>query len=829
MKNYKELIIRYLKCHRKRTLLTIIGIILSTTLLCSAGIMGESLQNTMLENVKENYGNFHVAFSELNENQVNMLENNIKIEEVGYKIDAALDQLSKNQTLVVTGSNKTVFEMLYYTLDKGKMPEKNNEIALEGWVLDNMKPRPHIGDKIQLDLSFLGGSKGEIKENLSSKAVKKQFWLTGILKNKDSSQYAGASTAIVTLNTAKELLNNQNIKYSAFVRIKKEYSIQNSIKEIQSSIGAKDDQVHQNSAVLSTLQQNRYNSINMAVFMIEFMAIAIIIIATIAVIYNAFNISVLERIHQFGVLRSIGTTPVQIRTIVFGEALLLSIIGIPLGLLCGIAAVKGVIGLFAMKSMAFFGGMKVSVSANILLGTSFLALATVLLSALGPAYTAGRVSPMEAILNTTKPNRGKYKSRRHPILHRIIGIEAVMAIENLKRNRKRFFFTVFSISLAVTLSIFFTCFMDILNRGTNSDANFHRDFAIDRPFTQDDSGFTLKDYEDITNIPGVKNVYRLMQKNVSASINGNELSSNYKTYLKKNRVSSSSSYSIDSHLFGYRDNELKLCESHLIKGSIDSKLMDKENGVIISQEIKINGVKMDASSYRVGDEIELLLPHPVKVKIIGILDRTPLLYNAELDKYTVITTEKVFKKLTDINTFARFDIELSRSADLSLVKSKLQNISERITQGRILDFNSNMSNTFQTEIAIILYAIVAVISIIGILNIINTISTNIILRMREFGILRAVGMTLEQMKKMIRIEGILYGIIGTFYGGIAGYVLSRILYNYFSKLRDIPWHFPWIALLTAGIIASLIGILSSSISLKRISKMEVVDAIRGEE
>lgn len=441
MRSYKEITARYLKSNKRRTILTIIGIILSMSLLTSAGVFGESLKATMLDGIRQDYGNYHVAFSGLDESQVKLLQNNAKVDSVGYSQSVATYSISKNQNLTIFGGNRYFYDVMYYKNKIiGKLPKNDNEIALEKWVLDAMNIKGRVGEHITLDLYVAHSQNGFNDKSLKMnelKPIKKDFILSGIIENKNGSMSSGQSIGFITTDAAKKLTGINDLKYTAFVTIKKEFQIQTTIKELQKNLNLNDNQVQQNNAYLTALSQSGNNSNNNAVTSVELIVAIIIIITTIAVIYNAFHISTLERIHQFGVLRSIGATPRQIRTIVLREALLLSAIGIPLGLLFGTLAVKIAMGIFMTYSAAI-PNFTMNISPTILILSATIGLVTILISAYGPAISAGRVSPMEAILNNARQSIGKFKRKRHPIIEKIIGIESIMAYENLKRNKGAF-------------------------------------------------------------------------------------------------------------------------------------------------------------------------------------------------------------------------------------------------------------------------------------------------------------------------------------------------------------------------------------------------------
>lgn len=830
MRSYREIASRYLKSQKKRTILTIVGIILSISLLTAAGIMGQSFKNMLEDNVRQQYGNYQVAFENIDRGQLEKLQKNVKIESIGYRIIAGTAQVTKTRNIMIAAGNEAFLDVMYMKLSRGRLPEKENEIALEQWMLDNMKNKPDVGSKIKLKLKVQGMPEGK---NMAAR----EFTVTGIFGNAPVSQFTGMSIGFVTAETAASILNNDSPGLDAAVNIRHGIPLQAAIAEIADSIGVKQKDAHQNTAVLSLDSQGGNQTINRSVMIVEFILIFVILISTVAVIYNSFHISVLERIHQFGVLRSVGTTPRQIRAIVLREAFVLGIIGIPAGLFCGVLGVKVVMGIFALQSSSYFGALQIIIQPSTLILAAALGFVTLLLSAFGPAITAGRVSPMEAILNRGARNRIKRKRGKHPLLMKLFHVEGVMAAENLVRNRKRFAVTVFSMSIAIVLFIFFSTFMDLLNIQLNT--SFEKDFAVDRPFNSDSPGFTQKDYDDAAAIPGIKKVYRVMEKNQTALLTGSQATDQYKkalgadTAAKMVKSGGEEYYGMTSRFYGYRETELDLYKPNIVSGGIDIAKMNMENGVLVSQVARAGKDDVAVSDLKVGDELLIADPkgtdEPVRLKVMGILDRMTLAYTGGSAMYGIVTTEEVLKKLTGLDEYSRFDIELSHSADKTAVKERLGEIAARVEEGRLLDFVTNSMKVLRMEMGVVLYGLVSVISLIGALNIINTISTNLILRIREFGTLRAVGMTPKQIKGMIRLEGIFYGLAAAFYGSIVGCLLSRLLFNYINQIRGLTWHLPWQTAIEGCIAAILIGLAASAAPLKRITRMNVVESIKAEE
>lgn len=846
MKSYRGLSLRYLKKQKKRTLLTVIGIILSVALLCAAGIMGESLKNNLVENTKQMYGDFHVSYENLDLGQIGKLQRNLKVDGVGYYARIGTSTITKTQKLLLMAGNPEMVHMVRYELASGRLPEKAGEIVLEQWILDNMKERPALGDTFRLDFTTesrqnAGGETASGKSPGGGRTESREFRLVGTFKNTDGSMVMGMSFALVGFDTAREILKEDTLNYETAVRIRGGMDYQEVIRELNGVLQADPKKVHQNTAVLSIESQGRNNSVNRSVFLIQLILISVIILSTVAVIFNSFQISVLERIHQFGVLRSVGATPRQINRIVLGEALLLAVVSIPPGLACGVLGVKTVIGLFSLQSSAFFGSMKVIIHWQTIVFASLLGLMTILASAFAPAITAARVSPLEAVLNRSRGVRKRLKvNRLFPA--RIFRMEGVMAGRNLGRNRKRLFVTVFSMSVGIILFIFFNTFIAELYM--ELDTSFRKDFSLDKPFSSNKPGFTNADYKYAASIPGVKTVYRLMQKESSVLLPSGQTTEEYRNIAGDKfgglnyDLNGAKYYRQPSAIYGYRDSELGLCRKSLTGGRIDSARMNQVNGVLVSQGFyfKEKDDIVQASDLKVGDQI-LMLPgrsavqgeKPVRLTVVGILEKMPLVYTADSPVYGLITTEEVFRRITGIDTFTRFDIELNKGAQLNLVSARLSDVKANVEEGRLLEFSESSMKTIGTQISVILFGLVTVISIIGALNIINTISTNLILRIREFGTLRAVGMDPDQMRRMIALEGIFYGLLASIYGTAAGFLLSKILHNNINEIKALRWQVPWDAAAEACAAAILIGLLASLVPLKRIAALNITESIRAEE
>ncbi|QIB27963.1 ABC transporter permease [Caloranaerobacter azorensis] len=420
MKKYSDITVKYLKNQKKRTILTIIGIILSVALISSIPTMFYSMQKSEIKMVKQTVGDFHFAYSNVEYDLLNRLKNNPKVEDISVQVDVIKDiTFNGKYKITITELNKKGFEMLPIHIKQGRLPQNNSEILIEKWALEKMDNKPGINDKVVFDVN------GE----------NKQYTVVGILENRINSQYLGETRGFTLLEKIP-----RDKKINIYLKLKNRISIKNNIEEFEKMKGK--GKFATNERLLRLLLQSSDSKGNKAIFIICGILVGLVVISTVAVIYNAFHISVLERIKQFGLLRSIGATPRQIRKIVFKEATLLSVIGVPIGIVSGIFGLKLVLFIVSRGGGILIKANEVEVSPYIIIGSILLGFISVYLSAFLPANTASKISPLDALNNRGSIKKEKIKKKKG-IIYRFLNIEFAMAYKNIKRNRKRFRITIF--------------------------------------------------------------------------------------------------------------------------------------------------------------------------------------------------------------------------------------------------------------------------------------------------------------------------------------------------------------------------------------------------
>lgn len=873
MRNYGEITYRYLKGQKKRTLLTIMGIILSVALITSIGTMVISARDMMIQNEIKRNGDYHAIFTDTPGEQVQNIENYTDIEKSWLTNQIGIAALGKTSDqeqedsdappyryVDIRGYDQDAFINLPITLKDGRLPKNDGEILLEYWLPDYMPGNLKIGDVITLPIGIRIDEKGnELSVN---------SWANNeIFEEKDARKYTVVGffqpsfvsvgqymTRGITFLDRKSLSADEH--YNVYIKMTSVKGVTKKAEQIAQSIelpqlieddGSSHYNIQYNNRLLRLSAQSVNVDVNNSLISILISVVILIMVSTIAVIYNAFHISVLERISQFGVLRCVGASPKQIKNIVLKEAMILSIISIPIGLICGVLAMQIVMYFVGKFNFDLFEGLTILVSPMVFIVSAVIGFVTVFLSALGPAKQASRIPALEAVRNTGNFKKESFdKIKKSSFSRRLLGVEGEIAYKNLKRNSKRFKITLFSMIISIVLYIVFSSFMSYILKANNINSSEMGDFMIwNNGGSSEQKEFDDSIYRDLRKLSSVDKVFYYQRYSAQMLVPDDKMnpkfvkSSPFAKDYKRNGF-----FEIyNNELYGYEDENLDAFKPLLKKGDINIDALNKENGVLIVQTSHIQGTGkaeiMDIVDYKIGDEITITAdssdedPEYYKLKIFGILERNLLEEPYNLNDGTIIiTTKDVYKRIKGTEYNPILLIIAQREQGLETIREYLKVTLDQkpsytyIDRAKQAEENRNVAAT----ISIFLYGFVVVITLIGSLNIINTISANLLLRTKELSMLKAIGMTKNGIKKMVSIEATLYGVIASIYGSIIGTGLSYLLYHFISDgLQDFPWVAPWRHILISVTGATLIALLSGYLPLRNINHKNIVDNMRMEE
>lgn len=413
----------------KRTILTLIGIILSVALISTIGLFMKGTQISQIENTKKRLGySFHAVVLNYDESILKKIKYNPQIESFGLMSQGETVQVGE-AAVQMNFADENALEFLKHSVIKGRLPSNDQEVAIDPWVLPYIKDNIQIGDSFQLN--------------------EKKYKLVGFLSDSVYTQ----ENKVGRLLTYKSKFSTGEGKI--LVGISPEANFNEVLEGIKTISGENNINI---SEELIQLEKPGYNNSIMATLIIT---ISIVVIATVVVIYNAFQISVVERTRQFGLLRSIGATRKQIRQIVLREATFLAVIAIPLGIICSLIALASLQFTFSLLMENSKGVSIFHVDWKILLISSIITFLSVIASSLYPAYFAGKISPLLAISSRLSIKKEQIKKQKNYILRKPVSFPLSMAMKNVKRNKNRYTITILSIIISSVLFITFSYLMNV--------------------------------------------------------------------------------------------------------------------------------------------------------------------------------------------------------------------------------------------------------------------------------------------------------------------------------------------------------------------------------
>lgn len=511
----KTLTLKNLKLNRKRTIVTIVGIILATALLSALVTLVSSFQCSMIEYQKQKGGDFHVKFSNVKMSELSEFKNNRNIESTFETMGMGFAKLDgcKNEDkpyAYVMATDEAGFERGCFKLIEGRMAKNEDEIVIPRHLKTNGRIDIKVGDEITLDVGkrYDSNTESVISENCAyeheaetlTDNVTKHYKVVGIMERPGygMEDYSAAGYTFVTYsdelaaidNGAKSEASEADTTLTVYSRytqkaLRNKDAVTADIIGVDEKLFAKANNssvemsAEESDRFLKEMENAKYDIyINgflisyecvfpidgtfKALFTVATVVALIIILTSVYCIKNSFNISITEKIRQYGMLASVGATRRQIKSSVKTEAAMLGVVGIPVGTMSGILAslvLVKVVNALSAGWLNFALSFHTSLPALIL--AVILSIATIYFSATGSARRAAKVTPLEAIRNTKEIKIKSAKLKTPEIIGRIWGIGGVISYKNIKRNNKKYRTTVTSIVICSVTFIVISYFMSM--------------------------------------------------------------------------------------------------------------------------------------------------------------------------------------------------------------------------------------------------------------------------------------------------------------------------------------------------------------------------------
>ncbi len=784
MKHYLDLIKISAKQHRKENRMTRLCIALAVFLVTVIfGMADMEMRSQMIQSVKS-YGNWHAAFV-LDEEQGALLgarpevKNSARYGVLNYYLKDGY-QIQGVET-AVCGFDKELMEMFPdVEILEGTLPENAGEAVLN----ESAKTR-------------FGVQTGDTVEMTIPQGETRQYRVTGIARE----------MALMAEHDAFGMFLNTE-GYSAlcpeetgaareeiyYVQFRPWCNIQKAIAEIGAQFGLQPEEMRQNVQVLALMFQSR-DSYMMQFYFVAAVLALLVMIAGVLMITASMNSNIARRTEFFGMLRCLGATGGQVTRFVRREALGWCRTAIPAGVAAGILVVWVLCGILRFLSPGLFEGLPVfgisfpGTAAGIIVG--FL---TVLLAARAPAKRAAKVSPLTAVSG----NGGTVQEAKHAANTRFFKVDTALGIHHASGSRKNFWLVTGSFGFSIILFLSFSTAIDFMHHAITPLRPSAPDLYI---YKEDNSNQIPSGLdEELEHNPGVKRAFGRSYGQITTA-DGRLL-----------------------ELISYEGHQFQWAEKSLTEGSLEDAVSGKGALSVFREEDTLR----TGSSILVsvdGKEQELF--------VAGVLGDVPFTHgtagNAGNTAGMVICSEELFQKLTGESDYAVLDIQLERDADDAQVQ-EIRRTCEQACRSGFAYSDKRIGNQevkgASYSMSVFLYGFLGVIALISFFNIVNCIAMGVSARMKEYGAMRAIGMSVRQVIRMTAGEALTYMFFGMALGCAAGLPLNRMLFTALVTSRwGEAWSLPGWEMLVISVIMA--GSVCAAVAgpAAQIRKMTVVDTI----
>lgn len=816
----RRLTIKTMKANKLRNIFAVVAIALTTLLFTSLFTIGIGINESLeKETMRQSGGSAHASFKYLNENQFNKIKVHSLIKDFGYSIMVSMGknkEFLKHHTEVRYATDKLA-EMYFSYPTTGKMPQSENEVVTSTKVLDLLGIPHELGKTIKLDYSVQGEKRS------------KELVLSGFYESDKASQFSmiWVSKPFIDKELAsidlynKEFTSEDSGYISLEVMFKNSIGIKENVDKVLKDSGYSGEKGDEN--YIATGINWAYMSTNSNSEMIlPILVVSILIILTgYLIIYNIFQISVIKDIRAYGLLKTIGTTPKQIKKIIRNQAFLLSFIGIPIGLVLGF--IIGNLLLPAIMSTSNYKRAYISINPIIFIGSTLFSLITVYISCKKPGKIAASVSPVEATKYTEVSMKSGKKIRKS-----IDGTKVYkMALYNIQRNMKKTIIVILSMSLSIILLNSVYTYANSFDMDKYVSGFVVSDFLVGHAnYFNVTKGFTNKDdvvpehlIETIKNLDYVKDSGRVYFNRGSKII-----------YNKNERR---------TQIYGL--DVFPMSQLQAIEGTID--LQKLEDGKYILENVETDdygNYNQESAPYEVGEKVSLKLENGdvneyeiiAKVQMKNVMSVRNWVGddNGMETRIILPSTEfcKIIKEPLTMTYMYNVDKERLKEAE-QYIKNYTDNIESDMSyeskQVYIEAFNRS-----QNMVELVGGVLSIVIGVIGILNFINAILTSIISRQREFAMLQSIGMTTKQLKNMLSFEGVFYAVATILVSFALGSIVSLGVVSAIARqMWFCKYNFVILPLVIPAPILLVLGMIIPLIAYRTSNKKSVVERLRESE
>lgn len=821
------LTLRHIKTHKKRSILTILAIIVSVAMVTAVFTSAQSFVMYFQNVAKAVDGTWHsyVHTDDYLGNKESFVRDDI--EKIGIELNYGVGTIKTSDNEVVIDINacdESFLELRNVTISEGRMPANTNEMLVHRGFVEKNKLNWKIGDKIAMPVEFYDAD-GNYKENIT-------FTIVGFTdSNVSETDYINAFVYATDDFIKSSPTTSVYVKYA---------DLTNKVFEETGDLasGISSEVFGYNNMLLT--YSGISNGDETIYILAGFCSIILVIIAIVSIfmIYDSFAVSYQERARYLGMLASVGATKKQKRASIYFEGLLLGLVGIPLGIIAGVGGIwltfKGIESVWVETlAVEYDGALTVSVNWFVIIGTVLASAITIFVSSYIPALKASKTTAIDAIkqANTVKVKKAK-KLKTSKLATKLLGYEGAMAVKNYKRNGRRSSTIVFALfmSVVVFLSVanFSLMFSDVMKQSFSQNADLrvsvdYKDYKeLDKALSMVDgidSSFCI-DYEyagfDTSLInPDAKKLFTNDQVCLAFVDNAT-----LDAYLKQ--------LGEDNAKYHDTNNPTAILHNTAVTRDGNKKIKVQPLADLTGKRLETN---MAVFTEKNDSDEQITIDPTIGIQTTTDYKNDMFFYqdlHIPLLMLSIDMAPQYFNQSDSLFTNYSADITCD---DTDSVDADLREIAmNQLGVENVYSYNATSEmeaiNNILTIVKVFVFGFITLITLISIMNIVNTISNSMNERRREFAMIRSVGMTPKSFKKMVYYESFRYGIMSLLWSIPISVGIHYGMYYVLSKSYDYGFelHIP-VYLIAIVAVFVIIGI-SLLYSIGKIKDDNIIETLK---
>lgn len=880
----KKLALRHLKQNKTRSVLTVLGITISVVMLTVIFTCATSFAHYYGERAINTNGNWHFFVKTGYESAKKYLLSDSSLKDIGFEKDLSSEEQSykiysdKANYLrtgtIYQGDAQYIKDTVTCKYD-GALPKSDNEIMVEQSLIKNNGLELKIGDEIKIAVgSRLKGDfvilpvMGDYQFGERFEKEKDEtFKVVGILHNNEPTERGAIIRGMSDLKSKNLVVYGKIKKVTPFSYIK--------INGIYDKFGftkkKREFNVGENTGFLNSrlafsIDKNDLPQV-LKLTAIGIVVFAVIFVSSFAMIYNSFALSVGEQIKYLGMLSSVGATRKQKKKTLYFEGAILGGIGIILGIALGLLTTFISQSAMNVKIVSIMEGYNDNIKYSthiswwVLCLIVILAALTVFVSIISPVQKAARITAIDAIRKTDEIKR-KGKIRTPFIITKLFGFEGDIAFKNLRRNGRKSRTIIACVCICAVLFLSCNYFCETFKEASNLD--YELPYQLMYQYSAESKAQLEKARNYLKTNKRVKRFYSIWEDWYSilrGDINPYDNSrlydmsfQNESIFVDKYKFIATQDITYTAHLLDDEDFNA-LCK----KNGIDYKKYyspDKDGSI---KTIVINGIdrndepifnnnllgktigcydidsekterenKLDEDGNQVYFYYKTGCTSIYKFCDFIKYDKDNPICNLESDGVAFYAPKSVYDKLYNDDDDFYFDYGIETDEPYKVEKELKDYLSENEADGDVYNiyYWVMREKSIISAVQFLSYAFILLITLITVFNIINTMTAQIAGRKKELAMLKSVGMTPKEFKKMLIFESMFYGLFGLLFGVPLSLVINRVVGYIISKDNPIPFSVNiWLYLIACVAVFVIIG-LTMIYSLKLIKNNSIIDSLK---